>query len=192
MEIPQASPDPSPKSDSKDEQAPHWLVNAQVRQAQIAEEREEAQKERRAGRLKGELTRGLIENLRNCNVLQLQNAKKRCDREIERQSNPPNDYDCGKRYTMRVLRSVTVKTARFRLEFRRTSLRLNKVYVNGPYIFRYWWDGSIVKSEYIPKDKRLRASLPKKVWLEFKGLLDRPENEEIRNRLIEKLQRETE
>jgi hypothetical protein len=76
--------------------------------------------------------------------------------------------------------------------FRRTSLRLNKVYVNGPNIYRYWWDGSIVKSEYIRKDKRLRASLPKKVWLEFKGLLDRPENEEIRKRLIEKLQHRTE
>lgn len=192
MEKHQASPDPSPSSDSEDEQTPHWLVNAQAIQAQIAQDREEAQKKRRAGRPKGELTQSLIEKLRNCNVLQLQNVKKRCDREIERQSKPPGDYDCGERYTLRVLGSVTVKTTRFRLEFRRTSLRLNKVYVNGPYIRRYWWDGSIVKSEYIRKGKNLRASLPKKVWLEFKGLLDRPENEEIRKRLIEKLQRETE
>jgi hypothetical protein len=100
-------------------------------------------------------------------------------------------YDCSReRYTVLVLGSVTVKTTRFRLEFRRTSFRAERVYVNGPYIRRYWWDGSIVKSKHITKGKNLRRDLPKKVWVAFRGLLDRPENEEIRRTLIEKLQRE--
>ena len=180
-----------PSSDSS-EPKPHWLESSQSRLLQIEKEREEAQRKRRAGRPKGDLTESLVEKVRNCNVLQIQSVKKLCDREIERQSKPPSDYDCGKRYTLRVLRSVTVKTARFRLEFRRTSLRPKKVYVNGPFIWRYWWDGSIVKAKYIRKGKKLRSSLPIKVWLEFRWLLDRPENEEIRKRLVEKLQRETE
>ena len=192
VEKPQASSGSFPSSDSKDESESHWKVGLRERLAQIEEEREEAQRKRRAGRPKGELTQSLVEKLRNCNVLQLQNVKKACDREMKRQSKPPSDYDCGERFTLRCLGSITVKTTRFRLEFRRTSLRSTKVYVNGPYIRRYWWDGSIVKSEHVKKGNKLRLNLPKKVWLAFQGLLDHPENEEIRKRLIEMLQRETE
>src|SRR5438067_8083087 len=61
---------------------------------------------------------------------------------------------------------------------RRTSFRAKRVYVNGPYVRRYWLDGSIVKSKYVKKDKDLRRNLPKTVWLAFKDFLDRPENEE--------------
>lgn len=64
--------------------------------------------------------------------------------------------------------------------------------MNGPYVRRYWWDGSIVKSEHLRKGKTLRTVLPKKVWLAFKDLLESPANDEIRKRLIEKLQREME
>jgi hypothetical protein len=160
--------------------------------ARYEEERAEAARERRAGRPKGELSQSLIEKLGNCNIAQLQTTKKLCDRYIRKQRKPPSEYDCGQRYTLFVLGSVTVKNRRFRLEFRRTSLRSTKVYVNGPYIRRYWWDGSFVKSEHVRKGKTLRPQVPRKVWQEFRHLIDRPENEIIRRKLAEKRQRETE
>jgi len=160
-------------------------------QAQIEHERDEATLKRRAGRSKGELHPSLIEKLANCNLLQLQNAKKLCDRYIKRQRNPPTEQACGDGYTVHVLRSVTLKNARFRLEFRRTSLRAEKVYVNGPYPRRYWWDGSIVKSQHVRKGKSLRRNLPKKVWLAFRDFLDRPENEQIRRNLSDKIEAES-
>jgi hypothetical protein len=83
-----------------------------------------------------------------------------------------------------------VKNTRFfALSFAAPHFRAETVYVNGPYIRRYWWDGSIVKSEHVPKGNNLRRNLPKKVWGALRSLLDRPENEEIRRTLIEKLQR---
>lgn len=164
---------------------------AEAIQAQIEQEQEEAKRKRRAGRPKGELPPSLVEKLGNCNVLQLQNAKKLCDRHIKRQGKPPIEQACGDRYTVHVLCSVTLKNARFRLEFRRTSLRAEKVYVNGPYARRYWWDGSIVRSQHVKKGNSLRRNLPKKVWLTFRDFLDRPENEQIRRRLTDKLQAES-
>jgi hypothetical protein len=64
------------------------------------------------------------------------------------------------------------------------------VYVNGPYVRRYWWDGSIVKSEHIRSGKTLRTAVPKKVWNEFKDLAESPKNDEIRAGLIERIARE--
>jgi hypothetical protein len=186
VENSQANTSVSSLADSKDELT-FTNDRAQGLLARLEEEHEEATRKRRAGRPKGELTQSLIERLSNCNVVQLQRVKKLCDRYIKRQREPPSDLDCGERYTLHVLCSVSVKTTRFRLEFRRTSLRSKKVYVNGPYVRRYWWDGSIVKSVHVKKGK-LRSSLPKKVWLTFRGLLDRPENEQIRKKLIEKLE----
>jgi hypothetical protein len=162
----------------------------QARLAQHEEYSKEADRERRAGRLQGELTQSLKEKLSNCTVLQLQNAKKLCDSFIKRQRQPPLERYCGDKSTVGVLRSVTVKAIRFRLEFRRTSLTVKKVYVNGPFVWRYWWDGSIVKSKYIKKDKHLRQNLPKKVWLEFRDVIDCPENAATRQTLLEKLNRE--
>ena len=124
-------------------------------------------------------------------MLQLQGAKKLCDRYIKRQRKPPIEQACGDRYTVQVLHSVTLKNARFRLEFRRTSLRAEKVYVNCPYVRRYWWDGSIVKSQHVKKGNSLRRNLPKKIWVAFRDFLDRPENEQIRRRLTDKLQAES-
>jgi hypothetical protein len=180
---------------SSSENSPDWRTlardRAQTLRARFEEERQEEQRKRRAGRPKGELTQSLKDKLGNCNILQLHNVKQLCDRHIKRQRKPPSEHDCSReRYSVLVLGSVTVKTMRFRLEFRRTSFRAEKVYVNGPYIRRYWWDGSIVKSKHIKKGKNLRGGLPKKVWAAFRGLLGRPENEEIRRTLIEKLQRE--
>jgi hypothetical protein len=83
-----------------------------------------------------------------------------------------------------------VKNERYRLEFDRSSLKEPKVYAKGPYVRRYWWDGDYVMVRYIKKDKYLRTNLPRKVWTEFRGLLDSPENERIRRQLAEKLRRE--
>jgi hypothetical protein len=156
----------------------------------LEEDREEAKRRRRAGRPKGVLDDRLVGGLRNCTILQLGNAKKLCDRLIARQLKPPLDRDCGARYTMRVQASVAVKNERYRLEFDRSSLKEPKVYAKGPYVRRYWWDGDYVKVRYIKKDKYLRTNLPRKVWTEFRGLLDSPENERIRRQLAEKLRRE--
>jgi hypothetical protein len=153
-------------------------------------DREEAKKRRQAGRPKGVLADALIGNLRSCNILQLRNAKKLCDRLIDQQRKPPLDQDCGKRYTIRVLASITVKNERYRLEFDRSSLNAPKVYAKGPYVRRYWWDGAFVQWKHVKKDKHLRTSLPKKVWTEFRHLLENPENKRIRFELSEKLQRE--
>ena len=153
------------------------------------EEREEARRKRRTGRPKGELTDSLVEKLRNCNILQLRNVKKRCDRLIARQRRPPVDRDCGARYTMRVLASIPVKNERFRLEYDRSSLKDPKVYAKGPYVRRYWWDGDYVKVKYVKRDKQLRKNLPKKVWNEFRQLLNDPNIETIRKQLTECLRR---
>jgi len=189
VEKPQADLDTSSSENGGD-----WRTFARDRvkalEARIEEESQEAQRKRRAGRPKGELTESLKDRLRNCNILQLHNVKKWCDQHIKRHRKPPGNQDCCERYTVLVLDSVTVKNARFCLEFRRTSFRAEKIYVNGPYIRRYWWDGSIVKSKHITKSKNLRRDLPKKVWVAFRGLLDRPQNEEIRQTLIKKVKRE--
>lgn len=163
---------------------------AEARRAQIEQEQEEAKRTRRAGRPKGELSPSLVEKIGNCNVLQLQIAKRLCDRYIKRQQKPPKEQVCGDRFTVKVLQSVTLKNSRFRLEFRRTSLREAKVYVNGPYVRRYWWDGSIVKSQHV-KNSNLRSNLPKKIWFAFRDFLDSPENELIRRSLTDKLRTES-
>ena len=160
---------------------------SQATLARYEEERKQAEQKRRAGREKGEPNESLREKLKNCNIPQLRNVKKLCDRHIKRQQLPPSEFECRERYTLHVLSSVAVKNLRFQLEFRRTSLRSERVYVNGPYPRCYWWDGSIVKSKHIKKDKTLRLKLPKKVWLVFRDLLDRPENEQIRQHLLAKL-----
>lgn len=189
MEIPAVSPDPPSKTE-RDDELTLTGERAKALLDRYEVEREEARRKRRAGRPKGELTDSLVEKLRNCNILQLRNVKKRCDRLIARQRKAPLDRDCGARYTMRVLASIEVKHERYRLEFDRSSLRDPKVYAKGPYVRRYWWDGDYVKAKYIKRDKQLRKNLPKKVWQEFRHLLDDPNNEVIRQQLSERLRRE--
>jgi hypothetical protein len=191
VEKPEAGSGPSLPAENQEDWRMLTRERAEAIRAQIEQEREEAKRKRRAGRPKGELSPSLVQKLGDCNVLQLQSAKKLCDRHIKRQRKPPIEQVCGDRYTVHVLHSVTLKKALFRLEFRRTSLRADKVYVNGPYVRRYWWDGSIVRSQHVKKGDSLRCNLPKKVWLAFRDLLDRPENEQIRRRLTDKLQAES-
>jgi hypothetical protein len=162
------------------------LISARSKELQVRwqQEREEQAAERRAGRLVGKLSHGLREKLRSCNPGQLKRVKKLCDRFIEDHRKPPPQNLCGKAYTVRVLESVTVGNRRFQLEFRRTTRRAKRVYVNGPYIVEYLRDGSFIKWRYIKKDRDLRVNLPKKVWLAFRGHLDNPETEALRQKLI--------
>jgi hypothetical protein len=184
------SSDPPPSSDSND-QFTFTVEGAEAALARHEKEREEATLKRRADRLAGKPPHDFNGRLEKCTVLQLERVKKLCDFHIKRQRDPPDEYAGRHPYTVHVLRSMSVKASRFQLEFRRTSLRGEKVYVNGPYIRRYWWDGSIVKSEHIKKDNNLRRNLPKKVWVDFRDFLERPEYTEMRRTLSEKLQRES-
>ncbi len=77
--------------------------------SRLERDRQEADRQRRAGRPKGELTQSLKDKLQNCNVAQLQRVKKACYWHIKRQRNPPNEHDCPAKYTRLVLTSVTVK-----------------------------------------------------------------------------------
>ena len=190
MEKPEDPHDSESATEREDDGLTLTQERARAMLDRLDQEREEAKKRRRAGRPKGELTDGLVGNLQNCNIQQLRNAKKLCDRLIAKQRKPPLDRDCGARYTIRVLASIAVKNGRYRLEFDRSSLNAPKVYAKGPYVRRYWWDGAFVQRKYVRKDKHLRTSLPKKVWTEFRRLLENPENDRIRSELSEKLQRE--
>jgi hypothetical protein len=170
------SPNLVPKIDHDDS----LVFNQQRAQELLArfdQEREEAKRERQAGRPQGKLTAHFIGKLWNCNVLQLKRVKQICDRFIKDHRRPPADSECGKRYTLQVLESVTVNHERFRLEFQRSSKRAKQIYVNGPYVLRYWQDGSIIRTKYIKKDKELRRNLPKKVWLAVRGHLVDPDTE---------------
>ncbi len=159
-------------------------TRAQELLERMKQQREDAAQERRDGRPLGKLTQSLVEKLRSCNQVQLLRAKKLCDRYIEDHRKPPPLNQCGKSYTVQVLESVAVKNRRFQLEFRRTTRRAKRVYVNGPYVVVYWRDGSIIQSKYIKKDKNLRQNLPRKVWQAIRYRLESPETEALRQKLI--------
>jgi hypothetical protein len=76
VEKPEPNSITPPQTDPEENSTLDWRNRGQMRLAQYEQDRVEAQKKRRAGRPKGELTHSLIEKLRNCNVLQLQNVKK--------------------------------------------------------------------------------------------------------------------
>jgi hypothetical protein len=187
MENPETSSKSHFDSEPEDEEVVFTGDRSRALLQRFEREREEARKRRQAGRPKGELSNSLIEKLRSCNVPQLRNVKKLCDRHIARHLKPPSDHECGARYTIRVLASIPVKNECYRLEFDRSSLKDLKVYAKGPYVRCYWWDGDYVKARYVKKDKSLRSNLPKKVWMEFRSLIDRPENETLREQLTEEL-----
>jgi hypothetical protein len=183
---------PNAAADSSSDTYPDYNVKLDAeRLHEIIErrdkEREAAAEERRAGRPLGKLASGLVKNLRSCNVLQLKRAKKLCDRYIKDHRKPPDAYDCGKPYILKVLESVTVKNCRYQLEFRRTTQQAKQVYVGHPVVWVYWRDGSIIRRRYIKKDKYLRQNLPRKVWGTFKGHFDNPKTEMLRQKLIEQV-----
>ena len=145
---------------------------ARERLAEHEKQREQDKLERQQGRLRGQLTHGLVEKLRACNVEQLKRAKKLCDRYMLDQRKPPAPLDCGDRYTVKVIDAICVKNSRYQLEFRRSTKSAKKVYVNGPYIRGYHRDGAIIKiTVFNKKDKELYKKLPRKVWSSFKRQL---------------------
>jgi hypothetical protein len=184
--------DPTPNSELSGNEPDNFNLTstrAQELLERMKQQREDAVQERRDGRPLGKLTQSLVEKLRSCNQVQLLRAKKLCDRYIEDHRKPPPLNQCGKSYTVHVLESVAVKNQRFQLEFRRTTRRAKRVYVNGPYVVVYWRDGSIIQSKYIKKDKNLRQTLPRKVWKAIRYRLDTPETEALRQKLIAQVER---
>jgi hypothetical protein len=152
--------------------------------ARRKKEEEEQAEERRAGRPLGKLTQSLKDKLRACNVAQLKAAKKLCDDYIEDHRKPPPRDKCGQPFTVKVLKSVTVKNYRYQLEFQRTTRRAKQVYLYLK-VCKYWRDGAIVHPRTIAQDKYLRQKLPKKVWAAFKDHLKSPETEALLQRLLE-------
>lgn len=158
---------------------------ARERLKQFEEERLTAAAERRDGRLRGELTQSLNEKLESCNPLQLRTVIRLAHKFQELHRKPPSLPKCRMKYTEDVLKHVDVRNRRFTLEFRRSSKRGDRVYVNGPYVVSHWRDGSITKHKYFG-NKNLRKRVPRKVWDGFRELLATPETAERLKQLNER------
>ncbi len=144
------------------------------RQKQFEEERIRAARERRAGRLKGQLSKGLHDNLRACNPLQLKTVRKLVAKYEKDHRTPPSLRDCREKQTVEVLAHADVYNRRYTLELRRSSRSRGKVYVNGPYAVVHHRDGAIIKHDYIG-NKKLSTRLPRRVWPVFRTLMTSPE-----------------
>jgi hypothetical protein len=149
-------------------------LHARERMKQFDEGRRTAAAERRAGRLRGELSQSLSEKLESCNPLQLRTVVRLAHKYQELHRKPPSMAECRMKYTEDVLKHVDVRKQRFTLEFRRSSQRGDRVYVNGPYVVSHWRDGSITRRKYFG-NKNLRNRIPRKVWDGFRELLASPE-----------------
>ena len=143
-----------------------------------------ARQERRAGRPEGMLSDGLQERLTSCNIRQLETVKRISKRLIARQRKPPLERDCPTRFAVRVVASFGYKNRLFRAELKRTTKRAEKVYVNGPYVYAYRWDGAYVRPEYFGS-KGLSKKLPRKVWVALKGQMTGLEIEKLKSELSE-------
>jgi hypothetical protein len=179
----------NPKSTPKIEEAGVHEISfdhEHVREILARHEREveAAKQERRAGRPEGKLSAGLQDRLRSCNIAQLETVKRMSKRLIARQRKPPLDRDCPTRFAVNVVASFGYKNRLFRAELKRTTKRAEKVYVNGPYVYAYRWDGAYVRPEYFGS-KGLSKKLPRKVWLALKGQLTGPEVEKLKSELSE-------
>lgn len=140
----------------------------------LSQERIEAEALRRTEALRSERKAGRVpervsNSLRTCTVAQLFKAKKLCDRFIWDQRHAPSEDDCYKSFIVEVLLSIPHRNQRYRLELIRTSMRAEKVYVNGPYWYRYWRDGKVVFRRAVGK-KNVRQ-LPRKVKSKLKEYL---------------------
>lgn len=170
---------------------PDYQAHARERLKQLEAERNAAAAKRKAGRLVGELSNSLCEKLESCNPLQLREVMRLVRKFENLHRKPPSLSQCSVKYTVEVLHHVDVRNRRFTLEFRRTSKRAGRVYVNGPYVVAHWRDGSITKHQYF-KTKDLRKRIPRKVWDGFRELLASPKTEERRKKLNERWQSEAE
>lgn len=138
-------------------------TNAQIEAAALAQ-KEQSRADRKAGRL----TRGVINGLRACTIAQLLRAKKLCDKFIWDQKHPPSDQDCNedRPFILKVLLSIPYRNQRFRFEITRSTKKAEKVYVNGPYWYRYGRDGKVVFRRAVGK-KNVRE-LPRKIKSKLK------------------------
>jgi hypothetical protein len=124
-------------------------------------EAEERVKHRREGRKRGWLSASLEEKLRSCNPLHLRRVKKVCDDYLADHLGPPHDFECGERYTRRVLAAVEIRNKRYQLELRDCGKHCGRC-PHGPYLYSYFRDGSIIKQKYYRKNKSFRDA-PRKV-----------------------------
>ena len=156
-------------------------LNAQEVLERHANERAQAAKDRQEGRLKGELTHSLMEKLEACTPQQLEEVVRRARHFQERYRKPPALRDCRVAQTVQVLKYVPVREKLYTLEFRRSSKRGNRVYVNGPYVICHWRDGNLVKHQH--SKKKLLPLLPKKVRGAFNPIIGSAATEELRRKL---------
>jgi hypothetical protein len=135
-------------------------LNAKETLERIRKESEKRRRARREGRKRGELSESLEEKLRSCNPLQLKRVKKICDEYLADHRLPPDDFECGQRYTKKILVSVPVKNTRYLLELRPCGKDCQKC-PHGPYLYAYHRDGAIIKQFYYRKDQLHTA--PRKI-----------------------------
>jgi len=148
-------------------------------------EKRAAKTRRKAERAEGKLSGGLHEKLAKCSIAELRTVKRLCNRLITRQTTPPASNDCPNEFAVKVVASFGFKNKLFRAELKRTTRRADKVYVNGPYVYAYHWDGAYVRPKYYGS-KFLSEKLPLKVWNALKDKIAGPEIEELKARLSEK------
>ncbi len=163
MEIPSTSPD-SGLHDGERSTVGRTIVGLH----NLVERTAKWKKERRQ---RGLLSPTLRENLRACNVLQLQNVRKLCEQYTRDQQNPPQPSECGELFTEEVLVSVPLKNKRYQLELRnRKAKDPDKRYLNGPYLYAYHRDGKYIRQEYFRKTEWKK--LPRKVRSAIKPFLN--------------------
>lgn len=134
------------------------MSQARIEAAALAR-KEQKQADRKAGRI----PEGVSKGLRSCTVDQLRKAKKLCDKFIWDQQHAPPDGDCAedRPFILNVLLSIPYRNQRFRYEITRSTKKAEKVYVNGPYWYRYGRDGKVVFRRAVGK-KNVRE-LPRKI-----------------------------
>lgn len=136
--------------------------------ARIEAHAQEREVQRRANRIAGRVPHAVRDGLRGCTVVQLRNAKRLCDQYIWDQQHPPTDDECSdeRPFILRVLLSIPFRKERYRYEIARSTLKADRVYVNGPYWYRYERNGRIVFRRQIRK-KNIHE-MPRKVKTELK------------------------
>jgi hypothetical protein len=139
-------------------------------EARREKEAQERKERRKADRVAGRPSEAIRNGLRACSIMELFTIKKICDKFISDQRQAPPDYDCDRPYIVEVLLSIPHRNQRFRLEFTRSTKRAAKVYINGPYWYRYYRDGKIVFRRKVKKD-RGNFLLPRSVKSAYKGYL---------------------
>jgi hypothetical protein len=179
-------------ADKEKAAADRWLRPADRANEWLERHEQERQAEReklRAGRPDGLLAHSLCDWLRSQNIAQLEEIKRLCNSLVARQRKPPSPWDCHNRFAAKVIASFGFKDRLYRVELKRTTKRATKIYVNGPYVYAYHWDGAYVRPEYFGS-KNLSKKLPRRVWTALKDQMAGPEIKKIKSELAAQLSRE--